>query len=145
VKLLAAFLLGMVAAVCLQGRSQNWNDQSKNWIVLSGLAKHLDGAIHCNSTTSGLGVEVNDYAAGIYRNSNCSYSAYAAKAWLPLRSENWRGGLIFGVATGYGAPVMPVAGLAGTYEGKEYGVNLVFVPPYKDSGNVLWLTFKRRF
>jgi hypothetical protein len=140
-----AFVLGAVAMVCFQGRSQEGSDQSQRWIVVSGLAKHLDGQLHCNSTTTGGGIEINGYAAGIYRNSNCSYSLYGARTWLPARLGALRGGGIAGGVTGYGSLVLPVAGLAATYEGKEYGVNLVFVPPYKDSGNVLWLTFKRRW
>lgn len=137
-KTFAAFLLGMVTMVCFQGRTADW-------IVISGLAKHLDGQQHCNSTTSGIGLEVNDYAAGIYRNSNCRWSLYGAKAWLPLRYGSLRGGLIGGVVTGYETPLMPVAGFAATYEGKTYGINLILIPPVGESGNVAWLTFKRRF
>jgi hypothetical protein len=122
VKTLVAFLLGMVAMVCLQGKADTW-------IVVSGLAKHLDGGEHCNSITTGLGYERtqigNDrtqigYSFGFYRNSNCAWSFYAARSWLPLSLQvsDWRlraGGIAGGV-TGYTSAVLPVAGLAASVE-----------------------------
>jgi hypothetical protein len=77
--LIAAVLIAAAGAAC-----------AEDWLSLHGLAKHLDGGIHCNSTTSGLGFEHGVTSAfrtiaGFYRNSNCRYSAYAGAAYLPLQ------------------------------------------------------------
>lgn len=116
---------------------------AEDWLVISGLAKHLDGREHCNSVTSGLGLEYDGYAAGFYRNSNCRWSAYAAKSWLPLRAGQVRIGGLVGAVTGYGATLLPVAAFAASLEGEKYGLNLVLVPPTGSaSPGVAWLQFK---
>lgn len=135
---LVAFLLGMAAAVAIQGHTQDW-------IVQNGLAIHFDGRDHCESTTPGLGIEHGDYSAGFYRNSNCRWSAYAAQSWTPLRMGPVRLGSIAGGVSGYGRPITPVAGLVASWEGSRYGMNLIYIPPVGDSGNVLWLQGKVRF
>jgi len=124
-----------------------WNARSEDWLIVSGLAKHLDGQQHCNSTTSGLGWEhsqngVDRYQIGVYRNSNCRWSAYVAKAWLPLQFTNMRIGVVSGGATGYGRPFTPASGLALVYETHGYGLNLTYIPPFRGSGDVLWLQAK---
>lgn len=123
---------------------------AEDWLVVSGLAKHLDGDRHCNSTTAGAGFERTQSAnwrstVGFYRNSQCRWSTYVAEAWMPLHFGQVHVGGIFGVVTGYRAQVMPAAGAAMGYEGKKYGLNLIFIPPYRDSGNVLWLQGKVRW
>jgi hypothetical protein len=112
-------LVGLLIAI-------GWNARSEDWLIVSGVAKHLDGQQHCNSTTSGLGWErsqngVDRYQIGFYRNSNCRYSAYAAKAWLPLQYSHWRFGTVGGLATGYKYAVTPAGGLAVTYELQHVG------------------------
>jgi hypothetical protein len=124
-----------------------WNARSEDWLIVSGVAKHLDGQQHCNSTTSGLGWErsqngVDRYQIGFYRNSNCRYSAYAAKAWLPLQYSHWRFGTVGGFATGYKYAVTPAGGLAATYELQHVGLNFLYVPQIQNSGNVLWASLK---
>jgi hypothetical protein len=118
---------------------------SQDWLVASGLAIHLDGEKHCNSITEGLGYERGDYAVGFYRNSQCKPSFYAARSWLPIQYRNLRLGITAGGVTGYGRPITPVAGLAATYEQKTWGIDLLYVPPFKGSGDVIWVTVKRRF
>lgn len=116
-----------------------------DWMVGSGLAKHMDGGEHCNSVTTGMGIERSDTALGFYRNSNCRWSVYAAKAWMPVRSGWLRAGVMGGGATGYGRPITPAGAFAAALEGERFGVNLIYVPPLGGSGNVLWLQVKRRF
>lgn len=120
--------------------------KAQDWLVLSGVAVHLDGK-HCNDLTTGLGVEHNGYAAGFYRNSNCKWSAYAAKAWLPITAGHWRAGVLGGLVTGYAtSPVLPVAALSITYEGRRYGLNLIGIPPSGNSGGgVIWAQLKVRW
>lgn len=122
--------------------------KAQDWIVMSGLAKHLDGESHCNNhITKGGGFERRisgtwRAAGGIYDNSNCRLSAYAAAVWLPLRSGPWGFGGLAGGLTGYRMPVSPAGGLAATYEERRWGVNLIYIPPFKESGNVAWLQLK---
>ncbi|HZR02816.1 MAG TPA: hypothetical protein VFA81_06575 [Burkholderiales bacterium] len=131
---LVAFILGMVAAVAIQGRAQTW-------LIGSGLAIHLDGKRHCNSITEGGGLEHDDYAVGFYRNSNCRWSLYAGRSWMPLylQSAGLRLGAIAGVVTGYNSAVLPVAALAASVGTERYKLNIIYVPPAFGSGNVIWL------
>jgi hypothetical protein len=133
-------LLGMA---CAEANAQDW-------LSLHGLAKHLDGKVHCNSTTSGLGVEHGisqtvRAMAGFYRNSNCRYSAYAGGAYTPLALGQVHLGALAGVVSGYRNSVLPAAGLVAALEWQRFGVDVVFIPPYKDSGNVLWVSAKVPF
>jgi|SRR5581483_1438898 len=119
---------------------------AQDWLVGSGLAKHLDGGEHCNSVTEGLGLEHGDYAVGFYRNSNCRWSTYAARAWMPIRAGAVRAGLLGGVVTGYQTPVMPAAAGVVSFEGERYGANLILVPPAgRASPGVAWLQWKVRW
>lgn len=116
------------------------------WAVVSGIAIHLDGRDHCNSTTSGLGIEKNGYAVGFYRNSNCKWSTYAAKAWLPLRAAGLKLGAIGGAVTGYKTSVLPAAGFAAAFEKRDWGFNVILIPPISDSSTgVVWLQTKFRW
>lgn len=142
--LLAAILFA-VGAAAVVGKCYG-----QDWLVVNGLAKHLDGQLHCNSTTSGLGYEREHTRAlrttvGFYRNSNCRWSAYVAEAWTPIDLGLVRAGVLGGIVTGYTAAVMPAGGLALSIEGHTFGANVIFIPPYKDSGNVLWLQAKVRW
>lgn len=150
-KLALAFLLGMAAAICIQGRSQtgsdqsqSWHDQANRWLVVSGIAHHLNGNGYCNNRlTKGLGIEKDGYALGFYDNSNCDLSLYGAKSWFPLRSANWRLGLLGGVVSGYNSLLLPVAGFAATYERKTWGITATLIPPAGDSSGVLWMQWKK--
>ena len=136
----AAFIFGMVVGAAITA------PRAQDYVIVSGLAKHLDGKQHCNSTTTGLGYEHSQSEnwrsqIGFYRNSGCKWSAYLGEAWLPLKLGNWRGGVIAGLVTGYGSPVLPAGGAVISYEPKEsLGFNLIYIPPAGESGSgVLWL------
>lgn len=124
---------------------------AQTWLVGSGVALHLDGAHHCNWFTKGAGIEHNiagnwRLAAGVYDNSNCNMSVYAAAAWLPLSYGSLRFGLIGGAVTGYRASVTPAGGIVTGYERRRWGVNAILIPPSGESGSgVLWLQVKRAF
>ena len=139
----AGVLLGFLLAI-------GWMAKADTWVQVNGLAKHLSGGEHCNSVTSGLGVEqshsgADRYSLGFYRNSNCKWSVYAAKAWLPLQFSDLKFGTIGGLVTGYGRPLTPAGGLVATYEPSHYGLNVIFIPPLQGSGNVLWIQGKIRW
>lgn len=136
--LAAAFLLGLLIGVGLSGRAEDY-------VIVSGLAKHLDGKQHCNSTTTGLGYEHSQSEnwrsqIGFYRNSNCRWSAYAAEAWMPLHLGNLSLGLLGGVVSGYASSILPAGGIVTAYRFKNWKLNLITIPPVGNSSDgVLWL------
>jgi len=138
----AGLLLGLLIAIGITSRAQDW-------LVISGAALHLDGGEHCNSMTTGLALERGDDTwrkiVGFYRNSNCRWSAHIAQAYTPLHLGPVHLGGLVGAVTGYAIPIMPAAGLAAAIEGKSAGINLVYIPPFKASGNVLWAMVKVRW
>jgi len=143
--LIVGALLTAIAFAAFVGCSS-----AQTWLVVNGLAKHLDGGEHCNSITTGLGVERAAgpwrTSAGFYRNSNCEWSTYAAEAWCGLRIGIACAGAIAGVVTGYRrSGVLPAGGAVLALERERVGANIVFIPPLRDSGNVLWLQAKVRW
>lgn len=140
-----SFLLGVFVASCFW---LTYHSHAQTYVIVNGLAQHLGHESHCNNhLTPGLGYEHSlsgnwRVSAGVYDNSNCRTSWYLAGAWLPLRYENWRLGTISGLVTGYRVSPMPAGGLVAAWEGKRYGLNLIFIPPVGDSGNVAWLQLK---
>lgn len=141
--LIAAFLLGLLVGIGMSGRAADY-------VVVSGLALHLDGATHCNTyVTPGIGYEHTlsknwQLSVGAYDNSNCRLSAYVAGAWLPLKFSDWRLGTISGLVSGYNNSVLPVGGLVFSYEPKnKIGFNFIFIPPAGEtSAGVGWLQVK---
>lgn len=122
----------------------------ESWIVTSGLAYHFEKGHNYNWFTAGAGFEKeikNNWraAGGFYLNSNRAWSTYLAGVWLPLRYENWRGGIIAGGVTGYQHRVTPVAGIATSYEMRGYGINLIVIPPASSEGGVLWVQLKTKW
>ncbi len=141
----AVFLLGLLVGIGLSGRAQDY-------IVASGLVRHLDGSRHCNNlVTPGVGYEhpITDkwrLSVGEYSNSNCRESWYAAGAYLPLHLGNWKLGALGGAVSGYSAPILPVGALIAAYEPGLVGFNLILIPPAGESGGgVLWFQLKAAF
>lgn len=141
----AVFLLGLLVGIGLSGRAQDY-------IVASGLVRHLDGSRHCNNlVTPGVGYEhpITDkwrLSVGEYSNSNCRESWYAAGAYLPLHLGNWKLGALGGAVSGYSAPILPVGALIAAYEPGLVGFNLILIPPAGESGGgVLWFQLKAVF
>jgi hypothetical protein len=120
---------------------------AETWLVLNGIAQHLDRGSYCNNhLTPGLGIEKDGWAGGFYDNSNCRTSWYAAKYWLPLSVGPIKAGVIAGAVSGYSTSLIPAGGLAATYERKTWGVNLILIPPFSDSSpGVLWGQVKFRW
>lgn len=145
----AAILLAGALGVFANARAGD-----DTWIVANGLAYHFDRSHKYNWLTLGLGVEhgVSEnvrVASGFYLNSHRGWSVYGGGVWLPLSAEalngRLRAGVIAGGATGYRDFVTPVAGFALAYERKQYGLNLIAIPPAGDSQGVLWLQAKRKW
>lgn len=141
----AGLLFGLLLAIGFSGKCQDY-------IVASGLVRHLDGSQHCNNlVTPGVGYEHPltvkwRLSVGEYSNSNCRESWYAAGAWLPLQLGNWKLGAIGGAVSGYSAPILPVGALIAAYEPGPVGFNLILIPPAGESGGgVLWAQIKFRW
>src|SRR5688572_27956267 len=123
-KLVVAFLLGMMTMVAIQGKTADW-------LVGSGIALHLNGKTYCNEITAGLGVERVDgdwrYSAGFYDNSNCRWSVYAGMAWTPFRIFGAAVGALGGGVTGYKNDLTPVGAGFAAFEGRRWGLDLTYI------------------
>jgi hypothetical protein len=102
----------------------------------------------------GLGLETDlsqrtRLALGFYRNSERRDSVYGAVVYCPVsvRWGNWRGCGMAGAVTGYNDTVAPLAGAVLSYEGREWGMNLLLLPNKKGdlTEGVAALQIKRRF
>lgn len=138
----AAFLAGLLVGIGMTGKAADW-------LVGSGVAVHLDGKDYCNDITTGLGLETVEEnvrsSVGFYRNSNCHWSAYIGRGWTPLHYGPVSLGVLVGAVTGYDMAITPVGALLASIEGKKLGLNVSYIPPLKDSGNVLWFQIKVRW
>jgi hypothetical protein len=120
-----------------------------DWLVVNGLAQHLDPGSHCHDhVTPGFGYELEfsrnwRASIGVYDNSNCNVSAYGALIHTPVHLGRLSVGWLAGAVSGYRAGAVPAAGFAAAYERGDWGLNTIFIPPFEGSGNVLWLQAKR--
>ena len=145
-KVVLAFLLGMVAMVAIQGKTADW-------LTSTVRSYHMERKGY-EEQNYGLGVETEvtqrlRLALGFYRNSERRESVYGAAVYCPLylRSANWRLCGMGGGVTGYNDTVAPLAGAVISYEAKEWGVNVLLLPN-KDgdfSKGVAALQLRRRF
>jgi hypothetical protein len=101
-------------------------------------AHHFDrkavDELHLNENNPGLGYEHVDPESGIrtligaYRNSIRKNSIYALMGYSPLRAGDFSAGIVAGGVTGYDRPVAPAVGGLLSYDGPDYGANVVLVP-----------------
>ena len=145
-KLAVAFLLGMVAAVAMQGKAADW-------LTSTVRSYHMERKGY-EEQNYGLGVETEvtqrlRLALGVYRNSERRDSLYGAAVYCPVsvRWGNWRGCGLAGGVSGYNDTVAPLAGLVLSYEGKEWGANLRILPNKRGdfTEGVMAFQIKRRF
>jgi len=69
------------------------------WLTVSTASLHFDSN-GLNQYNPGIGIEVNGWVAGEYRNSLDRPSAYIGRAFSAAR-QAWRGGVTLGAVTGY--------------------------------------------
>lgn len=99
-------------------------------------AYHWDrDAVHArgfSENNPGLGYERGvgslKYMAGGYENSMRKHSLYALLGYQPIQIGNFKAGVVGGGVTGYQHGVDPVGGALLSYDGKDYGANLVLTP-----------------
>lgn len=94
-----------------------------------------------NQSNPGLGVEMDSgnwqFAVGEYKNSYYRHTSYAAVGYLPVHIGGWSAGIVGGPATGYEYPV--IGGAEVTYRAKDWGINLLGVPPVMNGSAVIAL------
>lgn len=127
---------------------------AQDWIVTNGLAYHFERGHNYNWLTAGVGFEKSvsptvRAAGGFYLNSNRDWSTYGAAVWLPFAADALGGrflsGVIAGAVTGYRSTVTPAGGFVAAFEQRNYGFNVVGVPPVAGTDGVLWLQAKTRW
>lgn len=96
--------------------------------------------LNFSENNPGLGIERDNgdhrQMAGFYKNSERNPSVYGLYGYTPFHlGDNFKAGIIGGGVTGYKMPIAPVAGLIGTYQGKNLGVNVTVVPDAKVGEN----------
>lgn len=114
------------------------------WLNPGFFAYHFQRDRHLNNRASGLGAEyrfseASALAAGVYHNSNWGLSHYLGYYWRPLALGPVRFGAIAGAVNGYPGTrkggwfpaVLPTA----TVEWSHIGLNVFYIPSYKDSVN----------
>jgi hypothetical protein len=144
--LIAAFLAGFIAALGMSGRADEWATATVR-------SYHLERKGY-EEQNYGLGVETGvthtlRLALGFYRNSERRDSVYGAAVWCPVSTRwgNWRGCGMAGGVTGYNDTVAPLAGFVLSWEGREWGVNILALPNKKGdfTSGLLAAQIKRRF
>ena len=148
---LAPLLGGMLAVLglCILSLAAQADDapaqfQPQVWLNDGFYAYHFQRDRNLRNNALGLGVEYryspeSAVTAGVYHNSNWGTSHYLAYYWRPLTLGPVRFGAIMGVVDGYPGTrkggwvpaVLPTAHV-------EYGwigLNVFYVPSYKDSVN----------
>jgi hypothetical protein len=114
---------------------------SQWWINPGFYSLHFQRDKGLNNSNPGLGVEyrtstVTSYTAGRFYNSDRDYSNYAGVYYQPIAIGPVRFGAVVGAFDGYPKmrdggwflAAIPVA----TIEGERVGLNVAFVPTYKD-------------
>ena len=145
-KLVIAFLAGVLMAIGMSGRADNW---------LTGTVRsyHLERRDYEESNL-GLGVETDvsqriRLALGFYRNSERRDSFYGAAVYCPIstRYQNWRICGLAGGVTGYNEAIAPLAGAVLSYESREWGANLLILPNKRGdfTAGVVALQLKHRW
>ncbi len=151
---LAPLLGGMLAALCLCSASlvaqaddaaaAQAQPVSELWLNPGFYAYHFQKDRHLNDKAAGFGAEyrfssTSAVTAGSYHNSNWGRSHYVAYYWRPVSIGPVRLGVIAGAVDGYPGTRkggwFPAALPTLNVEYGRIGLNVFYVPSYKDSVN----------
>jgi hypothetical protein len=153
--LTAAAVLGFfIWAAIIAGVGLTAKALSADWLTATVRSHHMERGKGYEEQNMGVGIETDlsprtRLALGFYRNSERRDSVYGAFVYCPVsvRWGNWRGCGMAGAVTGYNDTVAPLAGLVLSYEGREWGANLLLLPNKKGdlTEGVAALQIKRRF
>jgi hypothetical protein len=146
--------LGVLVSVIVVVAIGKFNKaKADEWWTATVRSHHMERKGYEESNL-GLGLETDlsprtRLALGFYRNSERRDSVYGAVVYCPVsvRWGNWRGCGMAGAVTGYNDTVAPLAGAVLSYEGLEWGFNLLLLPNKKGdlTEGVAALQLKRRF
>lgn len=121
------------------------------FLTIPGVSYHLERHRGYNEINTGIGLETEisenwRIGGGVYRNSIRKDSYYAGAIYTPYSLFGVKIGTSLGVVTGYGN-ALPMALPTLIYEGREYGVNVVLVPPIAAAAKsgVIGMQMKWRF
>ena len=152
--LTAAAVLGFfIWAAIIAGVGLAAKALSADWMTSTVRSYHMERKGY-EEQNYGFGVETDvsqrlRLALGFYRNSERRDSLYGAAVYCPFTSRwgNWRGCGLAGGVSEYNDTVAPLAGLVLSYEGKEWGANLLIRPNKKGdfTEGVMAFQIKRRF
>ena len=152
--LTAAAVLGFfIWAAIIAGVGLAAKALSADWMTSTVRSYHMERKGY-EEQNYGLGVETEvtqrlRLALGVYRNSERRDSLYGAAVYCPVsvRFGNWRGCGMAGLVSGYNDTVAPLAGLVLSWEGKDWGTNLLILPNKKGdfTEGVMAFQIKRRF
>lgn len=129
----------------------SYSASAESWLTMPAYSWHFsgreDGKGSYETMNTGLGLEhvvtpSFRVAAGIYRNSVRRDSGYFGVGYLPLQLGPVRIGASAGVVSGYTSNLLPVLVPTLTIEGKQFGVNLLVVPPAEGSPSVIGVVLK---
>ncbi len=114
------------------------------WLNPGFYAYHFQRDRHLNNRASGFGAEyrfseAGALTAGAYHNSNWTFSHYLGYYWRPVAWGPTRMGLIAGAVDGYPGTRkgrwFPVVLPTASVEYGRIGLNMFYIPSYKDSVN----------
>jgi hypothetical protein len=147
--------LGVLVSVIVVVAIGKYNKaKADEWWTATVRSHHMERGKGYEEQNMGLGIETDlsqrtRLALGFYRNSERRDSLYGAVVYCPVsvRFGNWRGCGMAGGVTGYNDTVAPLAGAVLSYEGREWGMNLLLLPNKKGdlTEGVAALQIKRRF
>jgi hypothetical protein len=134
--LTAAAVLGFfIWAAIIAGVGLGAKALSADWLTATVRSHHMERGKGYEEQNMGVGIEADlsprtRLALGFYRNSERRDSLYGAFVYCPVsvRWGNWRGCGMAGAVTGYNDTIAPLAGLVLSYEGKEWGANVLALP-----------------
>ena len=117
------------------------------YLVLSIASQHL-GATGLNQSNPGVGIEVNSWHVGEYRNSLKRTSVYAGKDWETAGTV--KAGVLVGAVSGYnhlaGSAILPLVAPFIAVEHGRFGANLALLPnPIQWNESALALQVKFHF
>lgn len=128
------FALGLVVGFLL---ALGMSGRADEWVTATVRSYHMERKGY-EEQNYGFGIETSvntntRIAIGFYRNSERRDSIYGAVVYCPVsvRWGNWRGCGMAGGVSGYTEKVAPLAGLVLSYEGREWGWNLMILPNKK--------------
>jgi len=108
------------------------------WVNVGFLSHHFK-RVGYNEKNTGVGVEVDNFTVGIYKNSVRQTSTYLGYKYQPFVAESSiaviKAGLTFGTVNGYpdldDKGFVPMIFPTVSVEGQRFGANIVFAPTYR--------------